>query len=87
MANRGHSQCRRTNPPIPMLPPLPRFPCAEPTMHRYPHPLPDTASAPTALPDPMLHYIRCALSYQTELLGEIKTLLEELSATCDHTNC
>jgi hypothetical protein len=27
----------------------------------------------------MLHYIRCALSYQNEMLAEIKTLLEQIA--------
>ena len=28
--------------------------------------------------DPALHYIRCALSYQNQLLADIKTLLQQL---------
>ena len=44
-------------------------------MRRWPHPVECT---PAPVPDPMLHYIRCALTYQNELLCEIKTLLEEL---------
>ena len=27
-----------------------------------------------------MHYIRCALSYQNQLLADIKTLLEQLTA-------
>jgi hypothetical protein len=30
-------------------------------------------------PEPTLHYIRCALSYQNQLLADIKTLLEQMS--------
>ncbi len=33
---------------------------------------------PPADPDPALHYIRCALSYQNQLLADIKTLLLQL---------
>ena len=51
---------------------------SEPVMRRWPHPI--QPSTPTLPPDPMLHYIRCALSYQNELLSEIKALLEEISA-------
>ena len=29
-------------------------------------------------PDPTLHYIRCALSYQNQLLADIKALLQQL---------
>ncbi len=46
----------------------------EPEVHRWPHPIPQPyAPASTEV---TLHYICCALSYQNELLSEIKTLLE-----------
>lgn len=48
-------------------------------MRRWPHPISGTAPV-VPQSEPMLHYIRCALAYQNELLGEIKTLLEEISA-------
>jgi len=35
--------------------------------------------APPA-PEPALHYIRCALSYQNQLLADIKAILERLEA-------
>lgn len=56
--------------------PAPRTEPKEPVMRRWPHPVECT---PAPVPDPMLHYIRCALTYQNELLGEIKALLEELA--------
>ena len=37
----------------------------------------DTARGAQDL-DPALHYIRCALSYQNQLLADIKTLLQQL---------
>ncbi len=48
----------------------------EPEVRRWPHPLEDPAPAP----EPAMHYIRCALSYQNQLLADIKTLLEQLAA-------
>jgi len=56
---------------------------SEPVMRRWPHPIQSPPSAPQ--PDPMLHYIRCALSYQNELLSEIKSLLEELTASRENS--
>jgi len=51
---------------------------AEPPVRRWPHPVDGTE--PIQTEDPALHYIRCALSYQNQLLSEIKTLLEQLAA-------
>lgn len=31
-------------------------------------------------PDPSLQYIRCALSYQNQLLAEIRSLLEQMGS-------
>nr|WP_325211756.1 hypothetical protein [uncultured Oscillibacter sp.] len=50
----------------------------EPEVRRWPHPLEDSPSSPA--PEPAMHYIRCALSYQNQLLADIKTLLETLTA-------
>ena len=50
----------------------------EPEMRRWPHPL--EAPAPSPAPEPAMHYIRCALSYQNQLLADIKALLEQLAA-------
>ena len=49
----------------------------EPEVRRWPHPPEETSSAQT--PEPALHYIRCALSYQNQLLADIKALLERLA--------
>lgn len=48
----------------------------EPEVRRWPHPLEDPA--PSLAPEPALHYIRCALSYQNQLLADMKSLLEQL---------
>ena len=50
----------------------------EPEVRRWPHPLEDGGSSP--VPEPAMHYIRCALSYQNQLLADIKALLEQLAA-------
>lgn len=50
----------------------------EPEVRRWPHPV--VSDAPEQPPEPALHYIRCALSYQNQLLAEIKTLLEQMAA-------
>ena len=56
--------------------PLPGTPIyTEPEVRRWPHPVED----PAPPPEPAMHYIRCALSYQNQLLADIKTLLEQLS--------
>ena len=47
----------------------------EPEVRRWPHPVED----PAPPPEPAMHYIRCALSYQNQLLADIKALLERLS--------
>ena len=60
----------------------PRF--SEPEVRRWPHPVPPASSAaPETAPEPAgatLHYIRCAMSYQNQLLADIKVLLEQLAA-------
>lgn len=51
---------------------------SEPEVRRWPHPIPQPyVQEPT---ETTLHYICCALSYQNELLSEIKTLLEQIAA-------
>ena len=64
------SRCRRVarstpEPPVAAVPATP-----EPPVRRWPHPVEGV--------DPALHYIRCALSYQNQLLADIKTLLQQL---------
>lgn len=50
---------------------------SEPEVRRWPHPIPQPCvSEPT---ETTLHYISCALSYQNELLSEIKTILERMA--------
>lgn len=49
----------------------------EPSVRRWPHPV--GCQDPPLPPEPTLHYIRCALSYQNQLLSEIKTLLQRLA--------
>ena len=67
------SRCRRAAGPRPApQPPTP----PEPPVRRWPHPVEGAPS--TADLDPALHYIRCALSYQNQLLADIKTLLQQL---------
>ena len=56
--------------PVSRTPGTPSY--KEPEVRRWPHPLEDPAPAP----EPALHYIRCALSYQNQLLADIKSLLE-----------
>lgn len=52
----------------------------EPEVRRWPHPLEDEARSAAPVPEPALHYIRCALSYQNQLLADIKAQLEQLAA-------
>ena len=52
--------------------------CPEPEMRRWPHPV-TCAPEPPDLPA-ALHYIHCSLSYQNQLLSEIRALLETLSS-------
>lgn len=49
----------------------------EPDVRRWSHPV-DAGEASPA-PEPALHYIRCALSYQNQLLADIKALLEQMT--------
>lgn len=50
-------------------------PAAEPAMRRWPHPVVTTSPQE----DATLHYIYCALSYQNQLLADIKVLLERMA--------
>jgi len=51
----------------------------EPEMRRWPHPVISEAQSPSTQDLPaVLHYIHCALSYQNQLLSEIRVLLESL---------
>ncbi len=56
--------------------PIPETGACEPEIRRWVHPIPQPYGP--ALPESTLHYICCALSYQNEMLSEIKTLLEQI---------
>lgn len=73
MANcsRGRGRVVRA---IPAQAPVPSTP--EPPVRRWPHPV--NGSEPIRDGDQSLHYIRCALSYQNQLLADIKSLLQQL---------
>lgn len=78
MAVRNNGGCRRFHSRQDSIPELPAAPSSsEPAMRRWPHPT-------TAPPQPEatgaeLYSIGCALSQQTQLLTEIRTLLERLA--------
>lgn len=50
----------------------------EPPVRRWPHPVDGIVT--TQQTDPTLHYIRCALSYQNQLLADIKALLQQMAS-------
>ena len=74
---RPPAQAKPAPPPISVKPvPPPTWP--EPEVRRWPHPAPE-APAETPLPrEALLNYLHCSLSYQNQLLADIKTLLQEL---------
>ena len=74
MANNSRCRCRPVV--VTSASPLAAV-SSEPTMRRWPHPV-ETAGAVNRQCDPSLRYIRCALSYQNQLLTEMKELLEQL---------
>ena len=78
MAVRNNNCCRPNPPQEPAVPPLPvAETAAEPVMRRWPHP---TAAPPQPeATGAELYSIGCALSQQTQLLTEIRTLLERLA--------
>lgn len=51
------------------------YPDQEPALRRWPHPIQQGVQDP----EPMLHYIRCALSYQNQQLADIKALLQQVT--------
>lgn len=75
MANQSRGRCRphRSGPAVQ---PVRSCPIQEPPVRRWPHPV--SQPEPPLPPEPTLHYIRCALSYQNQLLSEIKTLLQRM---------
>ena len=79
MAVRDPGGCRRQNgrPKSEAVPELPAAPAVQPAMRRWPHP---TAAPPQPeATGAELYSIGCALSQQTQLLTEIRTLLERLA--------
>ncbi len=63
----------RSTPP----PPPASCPPEEPTMNRYPHPV--VSQRPLPVPEVAdIHFLRCTLAYQNQLLADIKTLLQTL---------
>lgn len=77
MANQSHG--RRSVRPAPVQPVRP---AQEPPVRRWSHPV--GCQEPPLPPEPTLHYIRCALSYQNQLLSEIKTILQQMQEQCCH---
>ena len=76
MAVNNTGGCRRrraAQAAVPELPPVPQ----EPVMHRWPHPA--GTEAPSEPAEAELHAIGCALTRQTQLLTEIRALLERLA--------
>ena len=61
----------------------------EPEVRRWPHPVDGTEvtrqSGAAGQTEPSLYYIHCALSYQNQLLAEIKALLEQLATDTAQT--
>ena len=54
---------------------------SEPEVRRWPHPVPGTppmSSEEPCLDASLLQYFRCAMSYQNQLLADIRALLEQL---------
>lgn len=77
MANCSRGRGRSDRPLPPQTSPSPVEPTtSEPPVRRWPHPV--TGVESRMAPDPTLHYIRCALSYQNQLLADIKALLQQL---------
>ena len=85
MENRPCNRGQQTQSAPKNTPGIPFF--TEPEVRRWPHPVignevpPTTTchSIPSSQADMSLHYIHCALSYQNQLLADIKTLLQQIS--------
>lgn len=66
---RRQRQSQQTAPaPAPIVP----LQVEEPPVRRWPHPIRQE------VPEPDLHYLCCTLSYQNQLLADIKSLMETL---------
>lgn len=73
---RGRPRPAEAAVPVPLVSGVPTTP--EPPVRRWPHPV--DGMEPIQQADPALHFIHCALSYQNEMLADIKALLEQIAA-------
>ncbi|MDO4314583.1 MAG: hypothetical protein Q4C45_02320 [Oscillospiraceae bacterium] len=69
----------------PVQQPVPGTPTfTEPEVRRWPHPVDGAPPIRQALygqpTDALLHYIQCSLSYQNQLLADIKALLQQMAS-------
>ncbi len=76
MQGRGRSRAAEAAAPALADSGVPTTP--QPPVRRWPHPV--DGVEPVQQTDPALHFIHCALSYQNELLADIKALLEQIAA-------
>lgn len=74
MQGRGRPRTAEAGPPA--ISGVPTTP--EPPVRRWPHPV--EGAEPLPQTDPAVHFVHCALSYQNELLADIKALLERIAA-------
>lgn len=81
MQGRGRSRAAEAAAPALAASGVPTTP--EPPVRRWPHPV--DGVEPVQQTDPALHFIHCALSYQNELLADIKALLEQIAAVREET--
>ena len=65
-------------------PDCPTPPFQEPEMRRWPHPI--ACGSCERADDTAGHFIHCALSYQNQLLADIKALLEQLTVDAGAEN-
>lgn len=78
----GRNRQCRTVPVVRSAPPVTAP--SEPPVHRWPHPVDGAPSIPPS--EPTLHYVRCALSYQNQLLADIKSLLERMAPSLEENS-
>lgn len=69
---------QENSPPIPAKSPAPAW--REPEVRRWSRPARPECCRQE---DPFLHYVRCALSYQNQMLADIKALLEQIQLNTD----
>lgn len=76
MQGRNRPRTAGETSPAPAVSGVPTTP--EPPVRRWPHPV--DGVEPVQQADPAIHFVHCALSYQNELLADIKALLEQIAA-------